>query len=144
MALRGLLYRTIAEIDLSSCVKCGLCAKACPTKAISWMPRSYPVVNTKLCTGCSICVQSCPRNSIRMVRHISLLPILVTIALLTLAVLSVYAMHWATQVTPGESVSVGEVKQIESTLDKYANISWSGSGSGKEVERDPLSIPSGG
>mgnify|MGYP000552705614 CR=1 FL=1 len=50
-------------IDLEKCVKCGLCVKTCPVKAIS--PTF--VVDNALCTRCNSCIEVCPKKAISRV-----------------------------------------------------------------------------
>jgi len=145
LALTSVLYRTVARVDYSSCVKCGLCARACPIKAIDWAPRSYPRVNVKLCTGCSICVQACPKGSIGMVRVFSVLPVMVALSLIILLALVVYAIHIST--TPQGVVVEGggsNITSVESWYEVYKERVWAGKATGDLETRDPLSIPSGG
>jgi len=47
--------------DTTKCIKCGLCMKHCPTKAISMNP--YPVVNRKKCIRCFCCIEICPQDA---------------------------------------------------------------------------------
>ncbi len=142
MPLKAIFYRTVASVDYSICVKCGICARACPTKAVNWALRSYPTINLKLCTGCSICANSCPKGSIRMVRKYSALPVAVVLSLLLVFVITVYAINMATQPVAEEGVG-GTVTPVESWYEKYKEGIWEGK-SGEASPRDPLSIPSGG
>jgi ferredoxin len=142
MPLRAIFYRTVASVDYSTCIKCGLCAKACPTKAVNWAPRSYPTINLKLCTGCSICVSSCPKGSIRMVRKYSVLPVAVVLSLLLVFVITVYAINIATQPVAVEGVG-GTVTPVESWYEKYKESIWEGK-SEEAPPKDPLSVPFGG
>ena len=144
MPLKAMFYRTVASVDYSICVKCGICARACPTKAVNWAPRSYPTVNLKLCTGCSICANSCPKGSIRMVRKYSVLPVAVVLSLLLVFAVIVYAVNMATQPPVVEGVR-GAVTPVESWYEKYKGSIWEGRrGEASPGERDPLSVPSGG
>jgi len=140
--VRSFIYRTVAQIDYSLCVKCGLCAKACPTSAIKWAPRSYPSIDLKLCTGCSICIQSCPKGAIRMVRKASVLPVAIAVALIVLLAASVYAMIWAQNASPGSTVEYSQVREVGGSYEAYKDIIWQGSSKGGEKE--PLAAPSGG
>jgi len=52
--------------DTKKCIKCGLCAKKCPAKAIILKP--YPVINTKKCIRCFCCIEICPQDALSL-RH---------------------------------------------------------------------------
>jgi Pyruvate/2-oxoacid:ferredoxin oxidoreductase delta subunit/ABC-type cobalt transport system substrate-binding protein len=143
MPLKAIFYRTVASVDYSTCVKCGICARACPTKAVNWAPRSYPTINLKLCTGCSICANSCPKGSIRMVRKYSVLPVVVALSLLLVFAVIVYAVNMATQPPVAVEGVGGTVAPVESWYEKYKGSIWEGK-SGEARAGDPLSAPSGG
>jgi len=53
----------IALIDFAvnpeKCKKCGLCFKACPTKAITWEKGQVASINKDLCTKCRSCIKAC-------------------------------------------------------------------------------------
>jgi dihydropyrimidine dehydrogenase (NAD+) subunit PreA len=56
-------YRMIAEIDISSCLKDGLCYTVCHDaghQAISFKDGMIPVVDEDKCAGCSLCRCICP------------------------------------------------------------------------------------
>ena len=44
-----------------SCVRCGICKKVCPVKAIGMKP--YPKVDKKKCIHCYCCHENCPHNA---------------------------------------------------------------------------------
>ncbi len=44
------------------CIKCGICAKSCPTKAITLKP--YPRFNRRTCIDCYCCHELCPEHAI--------------------------------------------------------------------------------
>ena len=46
------------------CVACGMCAKVCPTGAISVFKGIVAKVNTNTCVGCGICEKSCTASVI--------------------------------------------------------------------------------
>ncbi len=55
------------EIDMNTCILCGLCAKKCPAGAIavdraggSWAIERFG------CIQCNSCVESCPKKSLSM------------------------------------------------------------------------------
>jgi len=54
----------ISEAD---CVRCGLCVKACPVKALSLQKGiPCPELDTARCISCSCCHEICPKGAIRM------------------------------------------------------------------------------
>jgi ferredoxin len=53
----------VAEIEIKKCIKCGICAKVCPEKAITII-RHQPIVNHCKCTGCGECANQCPTRAI--------------------------------------------------------------------------------
>ena len=50
---------TVAVIEQSKCVGCGVCWTICPYQAISQDDKGLAVVNEALCKGCGTCVASC-------------------------------------------------------------------------------------
>jgi len=58
-------FRLRPGIQPPQCVKCGICAEACPRKAIHEDPRTgYPVIRPAECIVCFCCMESCPRGAI--------------------------------------------------------------------------------
>jgi len=62
-----------AEIDLSRCNGCGLCASACPTQAIQVVgesvgkkERKWAVSDGTLCIGCGVCYSTCKFGALTM------------------------------------------------------------------------------
>ena len=56
-------HRVVSAIDMSLCVKCDLCYKACRDagyQSISLGEERVPHVDEEKCTGCSLCAQVCP------------------------------------------------------------------------------------
>ena len=53
-----------AMIDENKCIKCGICAKECPVKAIDKEPMAYPLVRFDQCIGCGKCGNMCPVKAI--------------------------------------------------------------------------------
>jgi Na+-translocating ferredoxin:NAD+ oxidoreductase RNF subunit RnfB len=47
----------------AGCIACGMCAKKCPSGAIT-MVNNLPVIDYSKCTGCKTCVAACPRKII--------------------------------------------------------------------------------
>lgn len=64
MAKAVLLDMTKEEIIVNEnkCVKCGLCARKCPMKAISLKP--FPEINKKKCIRCFCCIEICPQHAL--------------------------------------------------------------------------------
>lgn len=44
-----------------NCIKCGICAKFCPTSAISF--EDYITIDSKKCLACCSCIKRCPVDS---------------------------------------------------------------------------------
>jgi NADH:ubiquinone oxidoreductase subunit F (NADH-binding) len=57
---------TTFYIDDETCNACGLCAKNCPTQAITGKKKEVPTLNTSTCTVCGVCVDACPKNAIKV------------------------------------------------------------------------------
>lgn len=57
-----------AKLDVQKCIKCGLCARSCPSKAIEFKPenigRKPPVIDASRCVGCAACMHVCPVGAI--------------------------------------------------------------------------------
>lgn len=51
------------KVDESACVKCGLCVKSCPMRAMS-IKNGTVQNNTALCIKCGVCSHNCPRGVI--------------------------------------------------------------------------------
>lgn len=49
-------------IDTSQCIKCGLCAKLCPVKAIAM--QDFPTKDNQRCEVCMRCISFCPANAV--------------------------------------------------------------------------------
>lgn len=52
-------------VDMAKCIGCGICAKVCPSLAISLVDKKA-AVNEKDCRGCGGCNQRCPVYAITM------------------------------------------------------------------------------
>ncbi|RJX36447.1 MAG: CoB--CoM heterodisulfide reductase iron-sulfur subunit A family protein [Desulfarculus sp.] len=58
-AKKMMLPGTVAWIDQSKCVGCGVCWTVCPYQAITADDKGLALVNEALCKGCGTCVASC-------------------------------------------------------------------------------------
>jgi len=54
----------VAEINMDSCKKCGLCENFCFYEALT-MVEGSPVINKK-CKGCGLCLTACPSSAISL------------------------------------------------------------------------------
>ena len=59
----------VADIDLTDCSRCGLCAKQCPYSAITVDAEKNPRVVKALCKGCGLCAADCPKECISIVHY---------------------------------------------------------------------------
>jgi 2-oxoisovalerate ferredoxin oxidoreductase delta subunit len=57
------------EIDLTKCLKCGICWKFCPEPSIEIIDE-WPVIDYDYCKGCGICAEECPAKCITMVEEV--------------------------------------------------------------------------
>lgn len=61
----------IAEINRSSCVKCGKCAELCPVGALSAAKdaegKRTIEFNPEICLGCGVCTRGCRKEAVRLV-----------------------------------------------------------------------------
>lgn len=61
-------HAPVAMVDEGACVgsaRCGLCAEACPERAIG-VAGPQPVVDDRTCTACGRCVPACPHDALRL------------------------------------------------------------------------------
>jgi uncharacterized protein (DUF362 family)/NAD-dependent dihydropyrimidine dehydrogenase PreA subunit len=49
-----------------ACVACGLCARACPTQALTHAPGRPPAFDASRCIGCCCCHEVCPERAVTM------------------------------------------------------------------------------
>jgi len=66
----------IPDLDLDSCVKCGICEKKCPIDAIKMTDdgngSKIPDINKQICIGCGVCASNCPKESLTMTQRTDL------------------------------------------------------------------------
>ena len=61
----GRFARKSKKVDLSACIGCKACEKACPSDAIAVMrEEKKAVISTALCHQCTNCQRVCPTHSI--------------------------------------------------------------------------------
>jgi Fe-S-cluster-containing hydrogenase component 2 len=58
-AIRGTPF-----VDATQCVGCGICAKVCPTGAIS-LEGQRAGIDAGKCINCGFCLKNCPYGAIR-------------------------------------------------------------------------------
>lgn len=60
------------EIDIDTCIFCGICSKKCPSDAIvvNKAEKSWEVDPFK-CIMCSVCCDACPKKSIKALEEYS-------------------------------------------------------------------------
>lgn len=56
------LIKPVPKFDTDICIKCGICVRTCPVKALTL--DNYPVVNKKKCISCFCCQEACRSNAI--------------------------------------------------------------------------------
>ncbi len=55
------------EIDVENCITCGICAKKCPTSAITVDKANRTwTIQRMACVQCGCCVESCPKTCLVM------------------------------------------------------------------------------
>ncbi len=71
-------HRTIKlkkyNIDLENCIKCGICARYCPTNAITVVRRESFDVDLNKCIGCKACENVCPKKVISVENELGEIP----------------------------------------------------------------------
>ena len=57
----------IAEIDETSCVKCGICYEKCPFFIITKDKNDNYEIDPEKCFGCGVCERFCPNDAIKLI-----------------------------------------------------------------------------
>lgn len=64
-------YRGIIGLDVDACISCGICARICPDKCITYVEfpgrdknKKVPQVDFGLCMFCGLCAEHCPKGCI--------------------------------------------------------------------------------
>jgi len=52
------------EVDPDKCMKCGVCFKNCPAKAITWKKKEVAFIDKSKCTKCMTCITNCRFDAI--------------------------------------------------------------------------------
>jgi formate hydrogenlyase subunit 6/NADH:ubiquinone oxidoreductase subunit I len=63
----------VPDVDLQSCVSCGICAKKCPIDAIVMTSMAdgtkIPQLIEDRCIGCGVCSNTCPKDALPLTRR---------------------------------------------------------------------------
>jgi uncharacterized protein (DUF362 family)/Pyruvate/2-oxoacid:ferredoxin oxidoreductase delta subunit len=59
------------RINASKCVKCGICARDCPPKAIKFSKGAVPVIDHGKCIRCYCCQELCPEGAVYVARPLA-------------------------------------------------------------------------
>jgi formate hydrogenlyase subunit 6/NADH:ubiquinone oxidoreductase subunit I len=64
-------YRGAIGLDVDACISCGICARICPDKCITYVEfpgrdknKKVPQVDFGLCMFCGLCEEHCPKSCI--------------------------------------------------------------------------------
>ncbi len=52
------------EVNMEMCIKCGICFKKCPAKAIAWEKKKTASIDKSTCIKCMTCISACPADAI--------------------------------------------------------------------------------
>ncbi|MBN1678272.1 MAG: 4Fe-4S binding protein [Candidatus Thermoplasmatota archaeon] len=53
--------------DDDVCIHCGLCVSICPTKALTFDPKTMKVLfSEEKCVACSVCIDACPPRAMEI------------------------------------------------------------------------------
>ncbi|NPA77097.1 MAG: hypothetical protein GXN93_05080 [Candidatus Diapherotrites archaeon] len=69
MTAIGDVTKKIPRINEEKCIKCGLCAQACPVAALVHIPGKIPLFFEENCVGCMLCKDACPVGAIEEVEE---------------------------------------------------------------------------
>jgi uncharacterized protein (DUF362 family)/Pyruvate/2-oxoacid:ferredoxin oxidoreductase delta subunit len=64
MGFIGGLRASRPVINKARCVKCGICARDCPPKAMTFVKGSSPVIDYAKCIRCYCCQELCPEGAV--------------------------------------------------------------------------------
>jgi ferredoxin len=65
---RNTLKAQVIKTCKTGCIKCGLCEKTCPNKAIT-LQNGIPVTDYSKCASCSACVSRCPTKVLKIIQR---------------------------------------------------------------------------